>query len=385
MTQPHSSNLRRLLVESVRGDARGPLGDVRHLPIEAVAAAAAQHRITPAVSRRVDAAPDALEAWRRPLQQKRYEQLLRHMQASSDLQILGRELGDAGIRWALGKGPVAADLLWPAPDMREYYDVDVFIAPSDFESALKCLTDSGFTYVDRNWPELQRTMRAEIALRGPAGSHLDLHWDIAVTESLRGTFRTSVSSMLDRSTEAVLGSGTRVRVFDPEDTALHLTFHAAQNGANRLMWVADIWFATGRAEFDWDAFAERAERLRMSVMAGLVLRRVDATFGLSGDGWEPLVERNSAWDRFAGVVGRRTQFPGLPGDRHAGGMEFSSARDNLAASAMQGLVHTWTLRRIERKAARTSAPERVLYMDVDDADARTAYFEGVRRVAAGRG
>lgn len=376
-------SLRRLLIESARGDATGPLGDVRRLPIEDVIAATMQHRVTPAVARRVDAAPDAPESWRGPLQRRRHEQLLRHMQAGSDLQLIREVLGGAGIRWVLGKGPVAADLLWPNPDMREYYDVDVFLAPEDFERALAHLTDAGFAYVDRNWPELRRTMRAEIALRGPAGSHLDVHWDIAVPESLRRTFRTGLASMLDRSVEAVLGSGARVRVFDPVDTALHLVFHTAQNGANRLMWIADIWFATRSAHFDWDAFAQRAERARMRVMTGLVLGRVDATFGLSGDGRGSPAVAGSAWARFAGVIGRRTAFPALPGDRHAGGTEFSSARDTLPASAIQAARQAWTLRRIESAAARTPASERVLYLDVDDADAREAYFAGVRRAATG--
>lgn len=383
MTPRHREGLRRLLVESARGDGAGPLGAVCDLPIETVAAAAAQHRIAPAVARRVDAAPDSPSSWRGTLRTKRYEQLLRHMQASGDLQVLGGVLGDSEIRWALGKGPMAADLLWPAPDMREYYDVDVFIAPADFERALARLIDAGFVYVDRNWPELRRTMRAEIALRGPAGSHLDLHWDIAVPESLRGAFRTGLPEMLRRSEEAVLGSGTPVRVFDPVDTALHLIFHAAQNGANRLMWIADVWFATRRDEFDWELFVQRAEHVRMCVMAGLVLRRVESTFDAVGDGWWPLTRRNPAWRRFAGAVGRRANFPSLPGDKHAGGMEFSSARDTLGASAAQALVRTWTLHSIERREAKDPASDRVLHRDVDDVEAREGYFEGVRRVATG--
>ncbi len=384
MTPQQQDGLRRLLVESARGDRAGPLGAaVLELPIETVAAAAAQHRIAPAVARRVDAATDSPSSWRGTLRKKRYEQLLRHMQASGDLQLLGGVLGESGIQWALGKGPAAADLLWPAPDMREYYDVDVFIAPVDFERALARLIDAGFAYVDRNWPELRRTMRAEIALRGPAGSHLDLHWDIAVPESLREAFRTGLPEMLHRGEDVVLGSGTPVHVFDPVDTALHLIFHSAQNGANRLMWIADVWFATRREGFDWDGFVQRAEQMRMCTMAGLVLRRVERTFGPVGDGWRPLTRFNPAWRRFADAVGRRAEFPSLPGDKHAGGTEFSSARDTLTSSVAQAVVSTWNLHSIERREAKTPASDRVLYRDVEDAEARADYFEGVRRVATG--
>ena len=382
MTPPSGDRaLARLLTQSVIGVSGEPLGpEVRAVPVETVIAAGGDHRVTPALARRVGSAPDAPREWADRLAPHRTLQLMRHMQASGDLRRIAEVFAHAGIAWAVGKGPVAADLIWPSPDMREYYDLDVFVGRGDFAAALDELLAAGCTLVDRNWPELSRSMRAEIGLLGPAGTHIDLHWDMAVPPKLRRAFRTDMAGMLGRARPARLGSGVAVSVFDPVDTVVHLVFHAAQAGANRLMWIADIHHATAQPGFDWAEFARRTAAARTTVASALVLDRVSRTLGFRNPPPAAvLAPASSVWGRLARERDERYAFPGLPGDRHQGGTLFSSAREHLAASALDAAVASWRVRATERRITR-GADERILRRDVPDAASRTAYLEAVAGV-----
>ena len=370
--------LARLLCESVLG-LEGPLGeDVVALHGEDVVAAGLEHRVTPAMERRLRSAPDAPERLQRILKLHRHAQLMRHMQASGDLRVVAELLDGAGLGWIVAKGPVAADLIWPHPDMREYYDVDVFVSRRDFAEALRLLQDAGFTLVDRNWPELLRTMRAEVALRGQAGTHLDLHWDIAVPPSLRRAFRTDMPGMLSRADRRSLGSGVTVGVFDPVDTVLHLLFHAAQAGANKLMWIADIHHACVAEGFDWAELERRCRRARIEVPAALVLERVQRTLGLTV---EPppsvFAPASGPWGRLARWREARAPFPGLPGDVSLSGIVFSSARPGPVTSVVEAARATYETRRVERLIAKNGPQDRVLYRDVPDPRARERYLDAV--------
>jgi len=372
--------LARLLIESVL-DAGGdrPLGaELSATTVDTILTAGGEHRITPAIARRVKGAPDAPTEWVRALAPHRTMQLMRHMQAAGDLSLIGATFERQGVAWAVGKGPVAADLIWPSPDMREYYDLDVFVNRRDFAVALDALLQSGCVLVDRNWLELNRSRRAEIALKGPAGTHIDLHWDIAVTPKLRRAFDTDMDGMLNRARPARLGSGVEVRVFDPIDTVAHLVFHAAQAGANRLMWMADIHHAAALPGFDWAEFGRRSERARTAVPTAIVLERVARCLGFRV---QPpaavLAPAAGVWGSLARRRDHAHPFPGLPGDPHRGGTVFSSARAGVTASAVNAMADMWITRVTERRVDRKGPDDRVLYRDVADARARREYLAAV--------
>lgn len=374
--------LARLLIESVTGQ-HGPLGEVSGFPSHAVLHAGSQHRVTPALHRRMKSADDAPAQWVEHLAAHRHLQLMRHMQAGVDLAGTSRVFAALEVPWTVAKGPVAADHLWPAPDMREYYDLDIFVPARHFETAFSGLLDAGFTLTDRNWPELLRTARAEIALAGPAGTHVDLHWDVAVTPELRRAFRVDLPSMIERARRVRLASGV-VSTFDPADTTHHLLFHAAQAGANRLMWIGDVHYSLQSADFDPDEFLRRVGTTSTTAPTAMVLGRVHRVFGsvppriragLPAGLWGVLADRRDA----------RYPFPGLPEDPHQGGHLYSSARSSVSASAGLLVTRMQQARRTEREE-RAKRPhefaDRILWRDVPDASARRAYLDQVRAVGA---
>jgi hypothetical protein len=373
-----------LLVESALGVRDVPLEEsILASGWEQAAVAARDHRVTPALARRISTAPNAPSSWIAALDVHRHAQLMRHMQASADLAVLSAAFAGADIHWVVGKGPVAADLIWPSPDMREYFDVDVFIGRHDFARAIDLLLDVGYELVDRNWPELLHTMRAEIALRGPAGSHLDLHWNIAVVPELRRAFRVDMTAMLERAVPARLGSGVQVHVFDQVDTVFHLAFHAAQAGANRLMWIADIHHAADSERFDWLELAARARSARTDVPLAMVLARVHRTLGFRN---EPpallLTPADGTWGRLAAGRESRSPFPDLPGDKRRGGLLYSSARPTLRGTVRRATASGWARWRTERDVERHGPIERSLHRNVPDTRAREEYFAAIRGVTA---
>lgn len=346
------------------------------VPADLLRDAAHLHRVTPAVYRHLASAPDAPVAWLETLRGDAKTQVMRHLLAMADLAAVRGVLAGTGCAWAAVKGPVAAECVWPASMMREYYDVDIVVEHRHFADVLDALLGAGFVQVDRNWPLLLGTRRAEIELRGPQGTAVDLHWDIAVPPRLRSAFATNVPAMLARTVPVSVGALHGVPTLDPVDTAVHLTFHAAQGGANRLMWIADVRFAVGRPGFDWELFAQRVRRMRFEVPAALVLARVGRTLGFA-EAPPPsvLAPAGGAWGRAARVRDRYVPFPGLPGDEHLGGSLYVCARNSVGASLLQAARYLVEI----RESARTGPGAPPLHADVPDPAARRQYLAAVTR------
>lgn len=379
MTEVRRRPLQEFLLQCVLADeSAGVSLDPSRFIFQQLREAADMHRITPAIARRV-ANSSAPEEWKQHLAAARHAQIFRHMLASADLAALGRVLDEHSVTWVVAKGPVASDLIWPRPDMREYYDVDVFVTREHFATALEVLLDEQFLLVDQNWPELARTQRAEIALTGPNGSHLDLHWDMAVTPGLRRAFANDYAGMIARSRPARLSSGVRVGVFDPVDTVLHLAFHAAQAGANRLMWAGDIHYAAQADGFSWEELQTRVRGTRFETPMALVVDRTDRALGFRIPPPSAVLEPGKGtWGRVARRHEAGASFPGLPGDSGIGGNVVSSARSSVASSSV-ALLNNMVLTTItERRVRRNGADDRVLRHAIPDQDARRRYLNMVR-------
>lgn len=376
--------LAQLLVDAVVAPGGRSVDDaLRAEPADRVEAAARSHRVLPSVARHVRDWDGLPADWSFARSADR-AQVLRHLTALADLSVVGKSLDDAGVPWVVGKGPVAAGLLWPGVAMREYYDLDLYVPRTAFAAAVGAVEAAGSVAADRNWPLLAESRRAEVAFTAPGGTHLDLHWDIAVPPRLRAAFRTDLAGMVARRRAVPLsGSFTDgVPTFDAVDTALVIAFHAAQAGANRLVWLGDVRYAVAAAGFEWAELAERARAARCLLPVALVVDRADRVLGLEGTGYDDDgtgLRRavGGPLGRLARAVDARHPFPGLPGDRHLGGNLYSGARASHTSSAASLVRHVTDSRRIERAVARGTDPGKALWDDVPDAAARAAYFAWV--------
>ncbi|RYV50742.1 nucleotidyltransferase family protein [Pengzhenrongella frigida] len=371
--------LSRLLVDSALGRTLTEVGpELSGYAAADVLEASSLHRVAPAVARALASAAQVPAEWSRVLAPARHAQIARHMRAVADLRIIATALDAAGIGWVAIKGPVAAELIWPSVDMREYFDLDLLVDRGEFARAMSVLAEAGLRLLDRNWPLLERSRRAELTLLAPNGTPVDLHWDIAVAPRLRRGFRTDVPGMLARSRRVPLPQGFDVGVLDPEDTLVHLAFHAAQEGATRLMWLADLHYAAVGPTVDWDTIARRARAMRLEVPLGMILDRVQRTLGGSvGTSFRAVGPGPGAWGELARRTDARVRFPGLPGDPHLSGAVYRSARRSLPTSAAVLLRSQVEARRIEARERRRRSPGRPLRLDVPDAGARARYLQWV--------
>lgn len=370
--------LAQLLVDAVTGRQDDDLpARVAAIDQDALLEASSLHRVTPAVDQLLRRWPEAPIGWKQPLATARHLQLIRHLRAVQDLKVIGRALDDAGIRWVAVKGPVLSAVIWPSVTMREYFDLDLIVEPSRFAEALGVVRATGAELLDRNWPLLRRTMRAELAMRARFGTPLDLHWHVAVPADLRASFRIDIGGMLGRARSVGIGGDVEVPTFDPVDTALHIAFHAAQAGANRLVWLADLRFSIDRPGFEWPEFERRARSAGVWPPIALVVDRTRRVLGLP-PGAEGVDLSSGVWGEVARWRDARHPFPGLPDDPRLGGNLYSAARAGVLGSTVNLVRHNLRSRWAERRHDAGRSEGRVLRRDVPDDRARREYFELAR-------
>jgi Uncharacterised nucleotidyltransferase len=371
--------LARLLLDALRTHPSSTLdAQVAQLSVTEVVLAAAIHRITPAVYRYAALAEGTPPAWIPPLQRRRHDQLMRHLRAMADLEAVAAALDGADVPWVAIKGPVLAENVWPRPDLREYTDLDILVDRRHFARALDALAAAGANPLDRNWPLIRSTMRAELALVLKHGSHLDLHWDVVVPSELRRTFRFPVDEMLERRVLVPTGR-VLVPTFDPVDTLLHLAFHAAHSGGHRLVWLADIGYASRVPTLDWDAAMNRALAAHVEVLLAMLLERTHRMLGLGPEPPEKiLAPARRPWGRLVVAAERIAPVPILPTDTRSATNFVAGTRPTLLASITAAARNRRDVRRIERDLVPGQPTSRPLREGHDDADARAEYLTTVQ-------
>jgi hypothetical protein len=311
----------RLLVECLR--ARGGLDPALAVRLVADASpdsileAAAYHRVAGVAYvrlRDIVGLPPALVASLK----ERYEASLRHhLRIMWELAAIQPVLDDSGAGWAVIKGPVAAELLYDSPGERTYGDLDVLVAPTQFDRVLDSLQEHGCRLLDRNWEVIRRELRGEVHFQMPGGSLLDLHWNLV--NIYRGRIRIDTMAMLGRARPSDLG-GLSVPTLDSTDSLIHLALHGTLSGGDKLLWMSDIANACRRRPPDWEELVSRAEAWNVASAVGFMLSRSIAVLGADAPGWVPdrllgrryqglmaIADRLSPWQR----TGGRLRTPGL--------------------------------------------------------------------------
>jgi hypothetical protein len=195
----------------------------------------------------------------------------RHAKVMWALSNLSDTLAEVGCRWAVVKGPVLVERLYDGrPGRRSYLDLDVLVEPASFGDVVAALERSGAVLLDRNWKGMLKTMRGETHFRLVADIPLDLHWNLI--DMHRNRMRLDTDELLGRARTEDL-RGIAVPTLDVEDSLLHLAFHAAYSGGDRLLWLKDIERSVERWQPDWERVEHRARRAGISRAVGLMLAR----------------------------------------------------------------------------------------------------------------
>jgi hypothetical protein len=297
-----------------------------------------------------------------------------HLKTVADLRRLAGALDD--LPWVTFKGPVVAATLYARPDMRVYGDLDVLVDPAHFGEAVERLEDASFVLYDANWPMLRREMLGEVHLVAPGGTLVDFHWHLVNIRRERERVALSTAAALARRRDVVVSGGT-VPTLSAEDTLVHLCWHAAAGGGDRLGWLLDIAAALAAPGLDPDVLARRAVETRTRRAVAVMLSRARL---VGADVPRPILRRLVPSGLFLTVdaAARRLHpIPRVLGSRSAPAHVATYALDAGAAAAGEFAALAW--RRMWR--AEVPLPQETVGDRVGGAPERAAYMEAVRAAA----
>lgn len=229
-------------------------------------------------------------------------------------------LQEAGIPVMLLKGAALVALYLPQVALRPMDDVDILVKPGDTERALRVLGDAGWQAAEGLRLDTAMRLRHSLALVGPRGSQLDLHW--------AAIFPRSNDSGL--WADAVPASLNRVPTLAPSATDLLVLTcaHGVSWGPAPLRWIADalIVLRCASEQVDWEKLidAARSERLVLDLQDALAF--LAAHFDVEIP---------------AGVLRRLRSTPPRPADRLLYAIRVSEPRPGTAWTLLWKAAQRW--------------------------------------------
>jgi hypothetical protein len=190
----------------------------------------------------------------------------------ADTHVLLHDLGQAlhvlkraGIDTLVikGAGLIASGLMDPGTRLMD--DIDIVVAPSDFERAEHVLADRGWL---RKQPGVA-VGTFGVALGNSSGRQLDLHPRVAPELTLRGDPDATDAAFWSRARPITVKTAS-TRTLAAADHLMLVCVHGFRGaGPARLHWVPDAAVLLHADAIDWDTLVEETQRRRVV----LIMRR----------------------------------------------------------------------------------------------------------------
>jgi hypothetical protein len=273
----------KVLVAALRGDQERAVTAARTLgPAEReLAEAAAFHGVAPAVHRALGGGDAVSTDVTDALRDEFLRVVMTRQQVLADLADITSTLGSAGVEFLVVKGPSLAEVVYPDPLLRAYHDLDLVVRPAHLPRAVDALEGDGHVLVDANWDLLLARRPGEVHLTAPAGTVVDLHWNLLNAPDQRERCGVRTEDLFDRSVESVLGASS-VRTLAPVDRLVYVALHACSSGGDRLVWVNDVGLCAGVESLDWSEVEARAAEWKVRTPLALMLARASRVRGEGG-------------------------------------------------------------------------------------------------------
>ncbi|GEM_PF-2358735 len=227
----------------------------------AVLEMAARHRVTPLVAWTLGATAKLAPGWvQQALQARVREDGVSGLAQEVELGRLLQTLAAVAVDVLVLKGPVAAHLLYPHPDLRPFGDLDLYCRAADYGRLYRALIAAG--YVPYAGAQTLRPIRSALEgydERGFSSAGQKVHVEIHCSLLEFG--------MADRHQEAFwrqaepLHSGVvAMRVLAPTHQFMHLAAHLHRHSYERLIWLIDLDLFVHRygAAIDWRVVMQTA-------------------------------------------------------------------------------------------------------------------------------
>ena len=182
------------------------------------------------------------------------------------------------------KGPVLAQSAYGDLALRSFHDLDLLIAPADFERAKAALEEIGYRPAQELSPAVERLFLRtgyERSFDSVAGKNLlELQWNLLpyfyAVDFAAADLR--VEDLLARARQIELGAA-EVPCLSVEDSLLALCLHAAKHLWTRLIWIADIAETLCSTKIDYALVVRRARALGIARIVGVSLRLAERLLG----------------------------------------------------------------------------------------------------------
>ena len=301
---------------------------------------------------------------------ERLRSLAHQLRTLTDLRRVGAVLDDAGVGWLVMKGPALAWLAYGGGLARPSSDLDVLVAPADFEHAVASLTAAGATERDEPWSEKVASGHGEVGLDLDGGLHLDLHWSPTSVGTWRERIRLDAETLLARSVTADLG-GVRARTLDPLDTLVHLGVHGCLSGGDRLRWLLDMRQSLTSLDPSPDDLAARAIETQTVEPLWLMVERAERYLDPGLARWRRALPVRRGWAAVSSAWS--AAFP--PGRGFDGRLSGRALYMSAAQGSEESLRRA--LSALTHRATRRDAPHGSFTRTAD----RDEYYAFVRRYA----
>jgi len=269
----------QLLLAVARDDAAEVRGfaDGR-LDWDYVFATAFNHGLVPLLQKRLTAAASDL------LPGHVLARLKRESVANSQsvLHLIGKQLKAYqtfranGVRVAIFKGAVLAQMAYGEVALRQAGDIDILIHRHDFERARALLESLGYEMTPQlTTPQLASHLafHCEIPfMRDEWFTIVDLHWGLTPRSFVFDVDADEVMSRL----QPVSLAGMTVETFGNEDMVLYQAMHGAKHLWRRMEWIVSLAELVRVSPIDWSVVIARAEAAHATRMLALGLHLIES-------------------------------------------------------------------------------------------------------------
>lgn len=226
---------------------------------ERLYALACEGRLTPLLSHKP--APGApgwfQEKCSRDLRENQAHQLLLYQQ----LETMMAAFSEAGVSVMVVKGPVTADRVYPHPAWRPMVDLDLVAKDADWDTAVRVLTNLGFSAETSQWSGLTEELTGQVSMLksvGPAIAAVELHRDLRIlSERLAVRGEVNRDRAWAEAQPYVCGGATGLAL-SPEDAIAYASTHWAQHHFFSSIWLVDIALMASQPNLHWDKLVRQA-------------------------------------------------------------------------------------------------------------------------------
>lgn len=204
--------------------------------------------------------------------------MLQALSIERRLLEVSRVFDEAGIRFAVLKGPALAHAFYPSPSWRPYGDLDLLVAPHDWQRACGILSDQEFY---RELPEPAEGFDdrfGKAAVYRGGGIEIDVHRRIVVGP--HGHWM-KPEELLEGTRPISIGGRTLQRL-DDANAFLNACVHASLGwNPPLLLPIRDVLQIAMSGRIDWQTVGDRVQRWRLQEVVRHALLTASRTLDVS--------------------------------------------------------------------------------------------------------